>query len=118
MFDLLASKLEEAQAYADGLVVNLDVINMDRYRRDQADTRKSLPTTISHLTHDPRPTTAVYKLGFQRDLGLRAVVSCLITLHQLVPRKSPRLPFWEVQREDLDPLASPSHVLVARLGEL
>ncbi len=31
MFDMLASKLGEAQAFADGLAVNLDVMNMDRW---------------------------------------------------------------------------------------
>lgn len=30
MFDMLASKIGEAQAFADGLAANLDVINMDR----------------------------------------------------------------------------------------
>lgn len=30
MFDMLASKIGEAQAFADGLASNLDVINMDR----------------------------------------------------------------------------------------
>ncbi|CAM9127010.1 unnamed protein product [Scytosiphon promiscuus] len=49
MFDLLASKLEEAQAYADGLAVNLDVINMDRLLEEQEREERSKDESLRLL---------------------------------------------------------------------
>ncbi|CAN0096211.1 unnamed protein product, partial [Hapterophycus canaliculatus] len=84
MFDLLASKLEEAQAYADGLVVNLDVINMDsrlleEQEREERSKEESLRLLKSYgdTTESPasrnmsRPSAAISAASEGKEDDLR-----------------------------------------------
>ncbi|CAN0162121.1 unnamed protein product [Ectocarpus sp. 12 AP-2014] len=57
MFDMLASKIGEAQAFADGLV-NLDVINMDRLLEEQEREERSKEESLRLLRSSEETTDA------------------------------------------------------------
>ncbi|CAM9362098.1 unnamed protein product [Ectocarpus fasciculatus] len=57
MFDMLASKIGEAQAFADGLV-NLDVINMDRLLEEQEREERSKEESLRLLRSSDETTDA------------------------------------------------------------